>query len=172
MMRNFWWAHFIHRTRRLHRFAQRRIIRCLEISERGIAAQPVLCELTNAHATGFVLATILTAGNESAGRPLMRAALFALLALGATSAFDITPAAAQRNNPGPFSFYTPSGYAFCLRSLYGDDDCSYATYQQCANTASGIGLSCFANPALAYAPEAAYGEARPARKKRKQRVNY
>lgn len=80
----------------------------------------------------------------------MRAALFALLALGATSAFHVTPASAG-NDPGPFSFYTPSGYPFCMRTLWGDDDCSYRTYAQCAATASGVGLTCFANPALAYA---------------------
>lgn len=148
------------------------IIRCLEISGRGIAAKRVFWVLTNARATGFVLAMIFTAGNESAGRPLMRAALFALLALVATSAIDVSPAAAQRSNPGPFSFYTPSGYAFCMRSIYGDDDCSYANYQQCARTASGIGLSCFANPALAYAPQGAYDEPRPAPRKRKKQRNY
>jgi hypothetical protein len=136
----------------------------------GAALQ--LWQLTNARAPGFVLAMIFTAGNESAGRPLMRAALFALLALVATSAFDVSPAAAQRSNPGPFSFYTPSGYAFCMRSIYGDDDCSYSTYQQCARTASGIGLSCFANPALAYAPQDAYDEPRPAPRKRKKQRNY
>ena len=102
----------------------------------------------------------------------MRAALFALLALGATSAFDVTPAAAQRYNPGQFSFYTPSGYPFCLRSLYGDDDCSYASYQQCVNTASGIGLSCFANPALAYARQPADDDLQPAPRKRKKQRNH
>jgi len=104
----------------------------------------------------------------------MRAALFALLALGATSAFHVTPAAAQPRDPGPFSFYTPSGYPFCMRSIYGDDDCSYSTYQQCFNTASGIGLTCFQNPALAYAQQPAYSDVAPApapRAKRKPR-NY
>jgi len=80
----------------------------------------------------------------------MRAALLALVALGAVSTLTVTPAAAQRTDPGPFSFRTPSGYPFCMRSLYDDDDCSYRTYAQCAATASGIGLSCFANPAVAY----------------------
>lgn len=102
----------------------------------------------------------------------MRAVLFALLALGATTALNATPAAAQRYNPGPFSFYTPSGYAFCLRSLYGDNDCSYSTYQQCAATASGLGLSCFANPALAYAPQTAYGDDQPVPRKRKKQRTY
>jgi hypothetical protein len=77
----------------------------------------------------------------------------------------VAPASAQVD-PGPFSFNTPSGYAFCMRSLYGDDDCSYRTYGQCARTASGLGLDCFANPALAYAPDAG---AQPAPRKRKHR---
>ena len=102
----------------------------------------------------------------------MRAALFALLALGATSAFAIAPAAAQPRDPGPFSFYTPSGYAFCMRSLYGDDDCSYSTYQQCFNTASGLGLTCFQNPSLAYAQQPVYGDPQPAPRKRKKQRNY
>lgn len=102
----------------------------------------------------------------------MRAALFALLALGATTALTATPAAAQRYNPGPFSFHTPSGYPFCMRSIYGDDDCSYSTYQQCFNTASGIGLTCFQNPALAYAPQPAYADDQPAPFKRKKQRNY
>jgi hypothetical protein len=142
------------------------------IANGDIAARGTRSELTSSHPTGFVLGTTLTADSESAGRPLMRVALFALLALGATSALDVTPAAAQRYNPGPFSFHTPSGYPFCMRSLYDDDDCSYATYQQCVNTASGIGLTCFANPALAYAPQDAYGDAQPAPRKRKKQRNY
>ena len=66
----------------------------------------------------------------------MRAALFALMAIGTFAALDASPAAAAYgNNP------------FCMRTLYDDDDCSYRTYEQCAATASGIGLTCFANPA-------------------------
>jgi hypothetical protein len=69
----------------------------------------------------------------------MRAALFAVMAIGTISAIDMTPAeAAYGSRP------------FCMRTMYDDDDCSYMTYQQCATTASGIGLTCFANPALAY----------------------
>jgi hypothetical protein len=71
----------------------------------------------------------------------MRAILFALAATATFSALDATPAAAAYgSNP------------FCMRTLYDDDDCSYRTYEQCTATASGIGLSCFANPALAYSP--------------------
>ena len=99
----------------------------------------------------------------------MRAALLALVALGALSALNVTPAAAQRTDPGPFSFNTPSGYPFCMRSLYDDDDCSYRTYAQCAATASGIGLTCFANPALAYAQT--YAPQQP-RVKRKRKNSY
>jgi hypothetical protein len=98
----------------------------------------------------------------------MRAALLALVALGAVSALNVSPAAAQRIDPGPFSFNTPSGYPFCMRSLYDDDDCSYRTYAQCAATASGIGLTCFANPALAYGQQ----PVQPRIKKRKRNRNY
>jgi hypothetical protein len=100
----------------------------------------------------------------------MRAALFGLLALGATSVFGVAPAAAG-TDPGPFSFNTPSGYPFCMRSLYGDDDCSYRTYPQCARTASGLGLSCFANPALAYSQGANQRPA-PYKRKHKHRRHY
>jgi len=85
---------------------------------------------------------------------MTRAALFALLALstlGATSAFYAPPAVAG-TNPGPFSFFRPSDYPYCMRTRQDDDDCSYANYQQCAATASGLGGSCFVNPALAYLP--------------------
>ncbi|MET0968525.1 MAG: DUF3551 domain-containing protein [Tardiphaga sp.] len=99
----------------------------------------------------------------------MRAALFALLALGATASFNVAPASAQ-TDPGPWSFNTPSGYPFCMRSLYDDDDCSYRTYAQCAATASGIGLTCFANPALAYS-QGAGPQPVPRRAKRKVRSN-
>jgi Protein of unknown function (DUF3551) len=81
----------------------------------------------------------------------MRAALYALLAFGTFSAIGATPAAAaQRDLP------------FCMRSVYGDDDCSYYTYQQCAVTSSGLGTTCFANPALAYG----YNEEQPAPRRR------
>ncbi len=56
-----------------------------------------------------------------------------------------------------------------MRSLYDDDDCSYRTYAQCAATASGIGLTCFANPALAYAQT--YAPQQP-RVKRKRNRNH
>lgn len=101
----------------------------------------------------------------------MRAALFALLALGATASFDVAPASAQ-TNPGPFSFNTPSGYPFCMRSLYDDDDCSYRTYAQCAATASGIGLTCFANPALAYAPGSDVQPVARKRRHKNRNANY
>jgi hypothetical protein len=82
----------------------------------------------------------------------MRTALVALLALAASPFFQAAPAVAG-SDPGPFSFNTPSGYPFCIRTLYDDDDCSYRTYAQCAATASGVGETCFANPALAYSQD-------------------
>ena len=67
----------------------------------------------------------------------MRVALLALMAIGTLSAVDIAPAAAR-------------DYSYCLRTRYDTDQCNFDTYQQCFATANGLGLSCFANPALAY----------------------
>jgi hypothetical protein len=69
----------------------------------------------------------------------MRASVLAFAAIGIFSAIDVTPAAA----------YTT--YPYCMRTRYDTDDCSYPSYEACAFTARGLGTSCFANPALAYA---------------------
>ncbi len=69
----------------------------------------------------------------------MRAALLALMAIGTFSAIDVAPAEAR-----------PGGYPICMRTLYGDDDCSFTNFQQCMWSASGLGQTCFVNPALAY----------------------
>ncbi|KIZ36683.1 MULTISPECIES: DUF3551 domain-containing protein [Rhodopseudomonas] len=66
----------------------------------------------------------------------MRAALFALLALGAVSALDTTPAEAR-------------DYPFCIKGQNYDQtlgDCSFMTYAQCQATASGRLAYCDANP--------------------------
>ena len=68
----------------------------------------------------------------------MRAALLALMAIGTLSAIDVTPAEAR-------------DYPYCMRTRFDNDDCRYASFQQCQRTASGIGATCFMNPALAYA---------------------
>jgi Protein of unknown function (DUF3551) len=83
----------------------------------------------------------------------MRAVFFTLMAIGTAAAIDVTPAAA-RDLP------------FCMRSVYGDDDCSYYNYQQCAVTASGQGTTCFANPALAYGAPPYAGQLPPPRRQR------
>ena len=67
----------------------------------------------------------------------MRTAVLALAAIGLFSALDVTAADAR-------------GYPYCMRTRYGTDDCSYPTYQACALSASGLGATCFANPAMAY----------------------
>ena len=69
----------------------------------------------------------------------MRAALFAMLALGAMAAIDTTPAAAR-------------DYAFCLtgRDFAGFGDCKFDSYAQCQATASGRDAGCAANPFLGY----------------------
>lgn len=99
----------------------------------------------------------------------MRAAVFALVAVGMASVWQAAPAAAQPYNPGPFSFHTPSGYPYCMRTRFDQDDCSYSSFEQCRASASGLGQSCFANPALAYAP---IGDEPPVRRKRHRRHHH
>ena len=69
----------------------------------------------------------------------MRAALFAILALGAVAVIDTTPAAAR-------------DYAFCLtgQDFAGFGDCKFNSYAQCQVTASGINATCTANPFPGY----------------------
>jgi hypothetical protein len=95
----------------------------------------------------------------------MRAAVFALVALGIASVSQVAPAAAQPYNPGPFSFHTPSGYPICMRTRFDQDDCSYSNFAQCRAAASGLGQSCFVNPAVAYAP---IDDEPPVRRKRRR----
>ena len=69
----------------------------------------------------------------------MRAAFFAILALGAMAMIDTTSAAAR-------------DYPFCLtgRDFAGFGDCKFDSYAQCQATASGRDASCAANPFLGY----------------------
>lgn len=86
----------------------------------------------------------------------MRVAVLALMAIGTVSAIDVTPAQAW-------------DYPFCLRTRFDTDDCRYESYQQCQWAASGTGQDCFANPALAYAPQYVE-EPAPRRRHRHRRV--
>jgi hypothetical protein len=66
----------------------------------------------------------------------MRHAVWALLALGGIGAIDAAPAAAR-------------DYPYCVRGCSfgsGLGDCSYATYEQCQATASGLAATCAPNP--------------------------
>ena len=72
----------------------------------------------------------------------MRAAFLALMAIGTLSAINVAPAEARSG-----------GYPVCMRTVYGDDDCSYSNFWQCQSTASGQGTTCFMNPAVAYNTE-------------------
>jgi hypothetical protein len=81
----------------------------------------------------------------------MRVAFLALMAIGTLSAIDIAPAEAH-----DYGYQHDFGYAVCMRTRYDTDDCSYNNFQQCQLTASGLGTTCFANPALAYYAEPAY----------------
>lgn len=68
----------------------------------------------------------------------MRAAILAVLAIGAASAINMTPAPAQARE-----------LPFCMKGQGIADahgDCSYATYEQCAASASGRYNYCDANP--------------------------
>jgi len=83
----------------------------------------------------------------------MRKALFALIAIGTLTAIDIAPAAAR-------------DYPICMRTRFDQDDCSYANYAQCMASASGLGQSCFQNPALAYNQQRYVDEPAPRRRPR------
>jgi len=85
----------------------------------------------------------------------MRAALAALLALGAVSAIDPTPAEAR-------------DYPFCIKGRDYDQalgDCSFMTYAQCQATASGRFAYCDPNPYY-------QGNGRPEPRSRHNRRHY
>jgi hypothetical protein len=82
---------------------------------------------------------------------MMRAALFALMAIGTLSAVDIAPAEAR-------------DYPFCMRTRFDNDQCSFSSFAQCQATASGLGYTCFQNPALAYNQQ--YDDDQPAPRRR------
>ena len=66
----------------------------------------------------------------------MRAAIWALMAIGFFAAIDAAPAAA-------------AGMPFCITGCDfggGAGDCSFASYAQCQATASGRDATCAANP--------------------------
>jgi hypothetical protein len=84
----------------------------------------------------------------------MRAALIALAAIGTLSAIDIAPAEAR-------------DYAYCMRTRYDTDQCTFDSFQQCQWTSSGLGTTCFANPALAYNRQ--YIDEQPAPRRRHHR---
>jgi hypothetical protein len=96
---------------------------------------------------------------------VMRAALLALLAVGTVSVINTAPAKAWGWGFGP----SPT-YPVCMHTLYDGEECNYTSYQQCMWSASGLGETCFDNPALAYGlPDGpAYGD-RPARRRHHSR---
>jgi hypothetical protein len=89
----------------------------------------------------------------------MRAALFALMAIGTLTAIDIVPAEAR-------------DYPICMRTRYDQDDCSFSNYAQCRASASGLGQDCFQNPALAYNQQRVVGEPAPRRRHRRHHHAY
>ena len=90
----------------------------------------------------------------------MRAAIVALMAVGTLSAIGTAPAQAR-----PI-------YPVCLQTLYGDNDCTYSSFQQCMWTGSGLGQSCIANPALPYQASPAYGDEPVPPRPRRSRRSY
>jgi Protein of unknown function (DUF3551) len=93
------------------------------------------------------------------------AALLALMAIGTLSAIGVAPADAR-----DYGYYAAHdyGYPVCMRTRYDSDDCSFNNFQQCQWTASGLGTTCFANPAYAYA-EPLIDEPPPRRRHRHRR---
>ena len=79
----------------------------------------------------------------------MRVALLALTAIGSFAAIGMSPAQAR------------TVYPFCLQTMYGDNDCTYSTYQACAAAGSGLGSSCIGNPAMPYVAAPGYAEPPP-----------
>jgi hypothetical protein len=91
----------------------------------------------------------------------MRTAILALMAVGAVSAITAAPAQAR------------PVYPICLQTLYGDNDCTYSSFQQCMATGSGLGQSCIANPALPYEASPVYAdEPPPPQRQPRPRRNY
>lgn len=90
----------------------------------------------------------------------MRAALFAILAMGTFSALDTTPAAAAN-----------WGAPYCMRTMYDTDDCSYFTYKQCMDTSSGLGTWCHVNPALAFNRAPQMDEPAPRKRVKRRHAN-
>lgn len=91
----------------------------------------------------------------------MRKALFALMAIGTLTAIEVAPAVAAG---GP--------YPICMRTRFDQDDCRFVNYEQCMASASGLGQSCFQNPALAYNRERFIDEPAPLRQQRHTRERY
>ena len=54
-------------------------------------------------------------------------------------------------------------YPYCIQSQLDGTDCSYSSYNQCMLSASGRGVECIVNPAVAFAP--AYPPSRPQRRR-------
>jgi hypothetical protein len=108
---------------------------------------------------------ITHAGASRRLEELMRAALLALMAIGTLSAIDVAPAQAH-----DYGYSAAHDYPFCMRTRFGNDDCTYTNFRQCMWAASGLGQDCFANPALAYA-EPLIDEPAP-RRRHKHRRDY
>jgi hypothetical protein len=95
----------------------------------------------------------------------MRVAFLALMAIGTLSAIDVAPAQAQGR--GYYGYPHDIGYPVCMRTRYDTDDCSYDNFRQCQLTASGLGTTCFGNPAFASAEPVYIDEPAPRHRHRR-----
>jgi hypothetical protein len=73
----------------------------------------------------------------------MRKALFALIATA-----GLTTVALTAIGPAPAQAFE---FPYCLRNSSNGDECRFPSFQACQATVSGLGLTCFRNPAYAYA---------------------
>ena len=88
----------------------------------------------------------------------MRSAVLALLAFGSISA---TCSVAEAGFE----------YPYCIQSQKDGTLCEYSSYDQCMATASGRGVECIVNPAVAFAQQTPQIE-QPQRPRRHHRRNY
>ena len=85
----------------------------------------------------------------------MRGSLGALMAIGALAAIGAAPGAA-------------GDFPYCIKGCDfggGAGDCSFSSYQQCLETASGRDASCAANPYYSASAELGSGAIRQSRRK-------
>jgi hypothetical protein len=94
---------------------------------------------------------------------LMRKALFAFIATA-----GLTTVALTAMGPTPAQAFE---FPYCLRNSSNGDECRFPSFEACQATVSGRGLTCFRNPAYAYA-QPYPGEPLPPRHRPRHRRAY